>query len=35
MRRPGAELERIRPDAWDPKMQALVDPEEGWDLGEQ
>jgi N-dimethylarginine dimethylaminohydrolase len=30
MRRPGAELERIRPDAWDPTMQALVDPEEGW-----
>jgi N-dimethylarginine dimethylaminohydrolase len=30
MRRPGAELERIRADAWDPTMQALVDPEEGW-----
>jgi N-dimethylarginine dimethylaminohydrolase len=30
MRRPGAELERIRSDAWDPAMQALVDPEEGW-----
>jgi N-dimethylarginine dimethylaminohydrolase len=30
MRRPGAELERIRGDAWDPAMQALVDPEEGW-----
>ena len=30
MRRPGAELERIRADAWDPAMEALVDPEEGW-----
>jgi N-dimethylarginine dimethylaminohydrolase len=30
MRRPGAELERIRADAWDAGMQALVDPEEGW-----
>jgi N-dimethylarginine dimethylaminohydrolase len=30
MRRPGPELERIRPDAWDAGMGALVDPEEGW-----
>jgi N-dimethylarginine dimethylaminohydrolase len=30
MRRPGTELERIRADAWDAGMRALVDPEEGW-----
>jgi N-dimethylarginine dimethylaminohydrolase len=30
MRRPGAELERIRADAWDPTVNALVDPDEGW-----
>jgi N-dimethylarginine dimethylaminohydrolase len=30
MRRPGAELERIRADAWDPRVKALVDPDEGW-----
>jgi N-dimethylarginine dimethylaminohydrolase len=30
MRRPGAELDRIRSDAWDPAMEALVDPDEGW-----
>jgi N-dimethylarginine dimethylaminohydrolase len=30
MRRPGRELERIRPDAWEPAMEALVDPDEGW-----
>jgi N-dimethylarginine dimethylaminohydrolase len=30
MRRPGAELERIRSDAWDPRAGALVDPEGGW-----
>jgi N-dimethylarginine dimethylaminohydrolase len=30
MRRPGAELERIRADAWDPSVNALVDPDEGW-----
>ena len=30
MRRPGTELERIRADAWDAGMGALVDPEEGW-----
>jgi N-dimethylarginine dimethylaminohydrolase len=30
MRRPGAELERIRADKWDPAVQALVDPDEGW-----
>ncbi|MGH3021952.1 MAG: dimethylarginine dimethylaminohydrolase family protein [Gaiellaceae bacterium] len=30
MRRPGPELERIRADRWDPAVQALVDPEEGW-----
>jgi N-dimethylarginine dimethylaminohydrolase len=30
MRRPGPELERIRADAWDTGMRALVDPEEGW-----
>jgi N-dimethylarginine dimethylaminohydrolase len=30
MRRPGPELERIRADAWDAGMRALVDPEEGW-----
>jgi len=30
MRRPGAELERVRADAWDAGIQALVDPEEGW-----
>jgi N-dimethylarginine dimethylaminohydrolase len=30
MRRPGPELERIRADAWDPEVNALVDPVEGW-----
>ena len=30
MRRPGAELEQIRADAWNPGMQALVDPEGRW-----
>ena len=30
MRRPGPELERIRSDAWDAGMRALVDPDEGW-----
>jgi N-dimethylarginine dimethylaminohydrolase len=30
MRRPGPELERVRADGWDPAVQALVDPEEGW-----
>lgn len=30
LRRPGEELERIRADGWNPAMQALVDPEEGW-----
>ena len=30
MRRPGPELEAIRRDGWNPAMQALVDPEEGW-----
>jgi N-dimethylarginine dimethylaminohydrolase len=30
MRRPGAELEEIRADAWDPAAGALVDPERRW-----
>jgi N-dimethylarginine dimethylaminohydrolase len=30
MRQPGAELERIRADAWDSRVKALVDPDEGW-----
>jgi N-dimethylarginine dimethylaminohydrolase len=30
MRRPGSELERIRGDAWNAAMGALVDPEQGW-----
>lgn len=30
MRSPGAELERIRAEGWDPAVRALVDPEEGW-----
>ena len=30
MRRPGAELERIRTDAWNPAARALVDPDGGW-----
>ena len=30
MRRPGRELERINGGGWDPALQALVDPEEGW-----
>jgi N-dimethylarginine dimethylaminohydrolase len=30
MRPPGAELERIRADAWDPSVKALVNPDEGW-----
>jgi N-dimethylarginine dimethylaminohydrolase len=30
MRRPGAELEQIRADAWDPSAGALVDPEGDW-----
>jgi N-dimethylarginine dimethylaminohydrolase len=30
MRRPGPELERIRADAWDASLGALVDPAEGW-----
>ena len=30
MRRPAAELEAIRADAWDESLGALVDPDEGW-----
>jgi N-dimethylarginine dimethylaminohydrolase len=30
MRRPSAELERIRADGWDEAAGALVDPDEGW-----
>src|SRR5579864_3266622 len=30
MRRPGAELEQIREDAWDASLGALVDPRGGW-----
>lgn len=30
MRRPGAELEHIRADAWDASLRALVDPRGGW-----
>ena len=30
MRSPGAELERISAEGWDPAVRALVDPEEGW-----
>jgi len=30
MRGPGPELERIRSDAWEAGMRALVDPDEGW-----
>jgi N-dimethylarginine dimethylaminohydrolase len=30
MRRPGAELEQIRADAWNPGVQALVDPDGRW-----
>jgi N-dimethylarginine dimethylaminohydrolase len=30
MRRPGAELERIRADGWDASVGALVDADEGW-----
>ncbi len=30
MRRPGPELERIRADAWDASIGALVDADEGW-----
>jgi hypothetical protein len=30
MRRPGAEFQQIRADAWDPSAGALVDPEGGW-----
>jgi N-dimethylarginine dimethylaminohydrolase len=30
MRRPGAELEEVRADAWDPAARALVDPDRRW-----
>jgi N-dimethylarginine dimethylaminohydrolase len=30
MRQPGAELEQVRADAWDPAAQALVDPDRRW-----
>ena len=30
LRRPGPELEQIRPDAWNPGARALVDPNGGW-----
>jgi N-dimethylarginine dimethylaminohydrolase len=30
LRRPGRELDQIRADAWDPAVQALVDPDGGW-----